>query len=797
MNRLEPLNANQTYAACDPTEFAFDTTAEVADSELPCGQDRALRALAFGTGIVNHGFNLIVVADPGTDQRDLVRRFLGTEASTAAVPDDWCYAFNFDDARQPRTIRLPAGLGRRLRSDLESLISELGTAIPAAFDSEDYQGRLHELQDHMAQQQHAGIRAVHEEALEHDIALLSTPAGFTFAPLENGEVLDPERYQKLPKEERARIEATIEDLQRKLQQTLQHAPRMRKTLLARIRELDEETLAQALDGIIDEVEGRWKEQAAVCTHLEAIRKDLVGHAEVLRNQQDRGPLEPLLSRYQINLLVDNGDTSGAPVILEDLPSHQHLVGLTEHYVQQGTLHTDFSLIRSGALHRANGGYLILDLRQVLGQPMAWPTLKRVLMSGEIRVESIEHQYGLASTVSLQPQPIPLQVKVVLLGERRLHALLTRLDPDVQELFKVEVDLENALPRTEDNRQRYARMLATLSRRHNLPPLSRSGVARMIEQSSRMAEDQTRLTARDREVVDLLVEAGHWANRAGDERIEPAHVDQALAERRERVGRIQRQSLELIQRGVLLIATEGSRIGQVNGLSVLQLSRYAFGRPGRITATATPGRGDVVDIEREVELGGPIHSKGVMILSRYISSRYGGDAPLSLSASLAFEQSYGGIDGDSASVAETCALLSALARVPLRQALAITGSINQFGDVQAIGGINEKVEGFFDVCEQVGGIDGRGVILPVSNMEHLMLRADVRTAVAEQRFHLYAVSHVDEALALLTDAPVGEADASGQFPADTVNRRVVDRLAEFARQRRLRESADHDSNGPSP
>ncbi|MCW9011187.1 Lon protease family protein, partial [Marinobacter sp.] len=453
-----------------------------------------------------------------------------------------------------------------------------------------------------------------------------------------------------------------------------------------------------------------------------------------------------------------------------------------------------TLIRAGALHRANGGYLILDARRVLSQPMAWESLKRILFSGEIRIESLERLYGLATTVSQQPEPIPLSVKVVLLGDRMLYYLLSHYDPDFLDLFKVEADFEDDMERDEASYLLYARMIATMARSAGVRALNREAVARLIEHASRLASDQNKLTAHDRVLKDLLTEADHWAGVADSPHVRASHVQQAIDEREYRASRVRERSLEQIRRGVVMIATQGEQVGQVNGLSVLQLGATRFGQPTRITATARPGKGQVVDIEREAKLGGPIHSKAVMILSRFLANRYAPMNELSLSASLAFEQSYGGVEGDSASVAETCVLLSAIAGIPLKQSLAVTGSMNQHGEVQAVGGVNEKIEGFFNVCGQDGGVNSQGALLPASNVEHLMLNESVREAVQDGRFSIYPVTHIDQAIELLTGLEPGQPDADGVFPKGSFNRRVADRLAAFAEVGKSKDKDTGQDNG---
>ncbi|WP_253451394.1 Lon protease family protein [Halomonas sp. Y3] len=776
---VEALAVSEVYRGCPEEAFSFEVTSELPSLDLLSGHERAREALAFGTAIRSDGFNLFVLGQPGHGMHSLVGRFLEERSRGEAPPPDWGYLYNFDDPSVPLFLQLPPGMGRQLRRDIEALVDELRGAIPAVFESEEYQNRLQELKQAMGERQRDAIEAVRREAREQGVLLLSTPNGFTFAPAgEDDKMMSPEDYETLPKEERDRIEHTVEILQRKLTQAIRRMPKLAKELREQIVALNEEVMQSAIGAPLAELEERYAGEEGIQAHLASIREAILAHVDAFLSDEPEIPPEAVFSRFHLNLIVDNADTQGAPVIYQDLPGHQHLVGRIEHHVHNGTLLTDYSLIRAGALHRANGGYLVLDVRAVLTQPGAWETLKRILRAGEIRTESLEQAYGLISTVTLEPQPIPLDVKIVLLGERLLYYLLCEHDPEFLELFKVQVDLEDELPRSEANLALYARMVATLARESALRPLDRSGVAATIERASRLADDQQRLTARHRDLNDLLQEADHWASLEEATVITRAHVEKAVAQQLHRAGRLRERSHEQITRGTVMIATEGSTVGQVNGLSVLALGDFAFGQPARITATARPGSGQVVDIEREARLGGRLHTKAVMILSRFLASRYAPDVPLSLSASLAFEQSYGGIEGDSASVAEVCALVSAIARVPLAQGFAVTGSINQHGEVQAVGGVNEKIEGFFDVCRARGELSGQAAILPAANVEHLMLKAEVREAMAAGTFRVFAVRHVDEALALLAGEAPGEPDADGRFPAESINGRVQARLAAF-------------------
>ena len=616
-------------------------------------------------------------------------------------------------------------------------------------------------------------------ASDDGVVLLRTPHGFVFAPVSGEEAMSHEEFDKLPEEERARIGKLIEDHSERLKQLMLQLPRWRRDTQTQIKDASREFLSLAVGHLIDELRDNYSDLPEVLAFLDDVTNDVIEEGEQLREQPKSdgeasgsvisGSLSTL--RYQVNLLVDNAGVSVAPVVYEDNPIYPNLVGRVDHVAQMGTLLTNFTLIKPGALHRANGGYIVLDALKLLMQPYAWEGLKRSLQANQVRIESLGQAWGLVSTISLEPEPMPLKVKVVLIGERRIYYLLKALDPDFAELFKIPADFENELPRDEDTSRLYAEYLATLIRGAGLRPFHREAVARIVEHASRLCEDAERLTAKRRQMMDLLQEADHWAGKAGRNTVQRGDVETALAARIRRVDRIRCKYQEEILRDTLLISVTDSRVGQVNGLAVLSLDDFMFAHPVRITATARVGEGDVIDVEREAELGGPIHSKGVMILSSFIGARYSRTVPLSLAASLVFEQSYGPVEGDSASMAELCALLSVLADAPIRQSLAITGSVNQFGDMQAIGAVNEKIEGFFDICQARGLTGEQGVLIPASNVKHLMLRQEVVSACAAGKFFVYAAHNVDEAIELLTGIPV-----------ETINTKVPAQLAELSAAR---------------
>jgi lon-related putative ATP-dependent protease len=802
MAHVKPLEPAALHQRCDPTQFPFETTAEVEDLMDVLGQTRAVEAVRFGIGIRREGYNLFALGPEGTGKYSLVRQFLERKATEQSPPADWCYIHNFADAHKPHALRLPPGGGVKLRREMEQLVEELRTAIPAAFESEHYRTRRQEIEEEFRERQEKGLGEVQRQAQERGIALIRTPMGLAFAPLRGSEVVSPEEFQRLPPQEQERVQADVAMLQERLQKSLSQMPQWERERRDKVKELSREVTMFAIGHLIEELRRAYADGSDVVNYLYAVEQDVIDNVDEFRTPPEAVPAPPpapveglparpptrldggpaFFRRYQVNVLVDHSQVNGAPVIYEDHPIVQNLVGRIEYTAQMGALVTDFNLIKAGALHRANGGYLILEARKVLLQPFAWEELKRALRSQEIRLEALGQMLSLISTVSVEPEPIPLDVKVVLLGERLLYYMLYELDPDFGELFKVAADFEEQIDRTVDNHLLYARMIGTLARKEGLQPFDRGAVARVIEQSARIAGDAEKLSTHWRSIADLLREADYWAGEVGHQVVGVADVQRAIDAQIHRADRVRERVQEEIRRGTLLIETQGAKVGQVNGLSVVMLGQFAFGRPSRITARVRLGRGEVVDIEREVALGGPIHSKGVLILSGYLGARYARDRPLSLAASLVFEQSYSGVEGDSASSAELYALLSALADLPIRQSLAVTGSVNQHGQVQAIGGVNEKIEGFFDVCRAQGLRGEQGVLIPASNVKHLMLRHDVVDAVAAGQFHVFPVETVDQGIERLTGIPAGERDDQGEFPSGSVNQRVEASLVALAERR---------------
>jgi len=790
--RLPP---DRLFAPCPEGHLKFETTAELPDLAEEFAHPRAVEALRFGLDIHRSGYNLFVLGEPGSGRHVLVRRALEGEdfrqRNNGEGIFDWCYVHNFQEATRPRLLRLPLGRGNKLREDMQAFVAKLAPALTTAFESDDYRRRLNALETEHKKREDESLRALGRESMAQGVALLSTEDGFTFVPAKNAdETMSEEEYDALPKSRQDELDTIIEQFEPRLQDLVGQFPRWQRELQEKVKTLSREALNQAVGQEIEELKPAYADLPEVIAYLDAVLHDVVETGDNLReSQKGEGEMENLLfsgsislQRYLVNLVVDNSATDGRPVVRESLPTFQNLLGRVEHTAHMGMWVSNFTLIRAGALHRANGGALVLDAAKLLTQPYAWEGLKRALQSSRLRLESPEDLFGLQSTQQLEPEAMPLDVKVVLVGDRSTYYLLSEMDPEFGALFKVAADLENDVARGEENAELYARLMATLARRNNLRPLTRGAVARTIEHAARLAEDARKLTTRTRVMADLLREADWFADKAGAVHIERSHLEQALTAQVRRGNRVQERQQEAILNDELLVSTEGREVGQVNGLAAIEMGQLTFAHPMRITAAVRMGDGDVVDIERETELGGPLHSKGMMILSGYLAARYGRLAPLSVSASLVFEQSYGEVDGDSASMGELCALLSAIGLLPLRQSLAMTGSVNQRGQVQPIGAVNEKIEGFFDICQARGLTGDQGVIIPVANAAHLMLRTEVVEAVAAGRFHVFAVRHVDEAMELLTGLPAGAPNAQGEVPDGSVNAMVAGQLLQLSEQR---------------
>ncbi|HXW53191.1 MAG TPA: AAA family ATPase [Myxococcota bacterium] len=785
--KIKPLATGSLRSVFDPQQFTFKTTDELPDAKEVVGQVRALTAANFGINIDRDGWNIFALGPAGIGKRSIVSDLLEKAAAKKALAKDICYIHNFKHPRQPLVLTLTPGLGSKLAFDMQQLIEILRISIPAIFESKDYAARIKEIQDEALKAQEEALKKLEKLASSHHLTILSTPQGFIIAATkDNGDIISDKEFDALSEDERKSKEALMHDLHEHLQEYLEKIPQWQKQQREKVKEAFKYFTMLQVGTAIDELKKKYKEQPEIASYLSEVQQAILDNPNDFRRRPE-GVTEAFgfaaddsaLNRYRVNVLVDHSASSGAPIVFEDNPTFSNLVGRIDQMSRFGALVTDFTLIRAGALHKANGGYLLLDAVKLLTQPYAWEGLKRALRAKELRVENIYQVMGILGSPSLEPQSVSLDVKVVLFGDPYVYYLLCGADPDFLQLFKVAADFDEYIERNPKNGHLFASLLKNLIKRDNLLPLSKEAVSAVIDHASRMIGDSRKISTHVRQLSDLLHEADYYARVANKKVADSRDVEEAIASKRIRASRIKEEHYQSIERGEILIDTDGAAMGQINGLSYLKLGNFAFGVPTRITARVSAGKGELIDIERVVKLGGPLHSKGVLILAGYLRGQFSALAPWSLSASLVFEQSYGGVEGDSASAAEACALLSALAEVPIKQSIAITGSLNQHGHIQAIGGVNEKIEGFFDLCQERGFSGEQGVIIPSANIERLMLRQDVVLASKRGQFNIYAVSTLDEALALLTGLPAGARDSEGNFPKDSVYGKAEAALQRFA------------------
>jgi len=782
------LTPEQLRRICDPASLEFETTDELPYVEEIIGQPRGTRALAFGLEMDGPGFNVYVLGPAGTGRATAIERFVQRRAQQGQTPFDWCYVYHFAEPHRPRAIELPPGQGRVFRQEMAELVEHLRVEIPRAFEGEVYEKARREVQQAKEQEQSTIFARLEAHAREQGFALMQTPAGLNIAPLVEGQVILPEQFAQLPQETQQAVEDRGRQLQHAIGEAMRQIQQVEKQARQEVQQLDRKIVSNIVSPAIRELSARYLESVEMCDYLAAVEADIVAHVSDFKSRPQETPVEamglsapprePSFMRYQVNLVVDNSQTAGAPVVVENNPSYHNLMGRVEHESRLGSMYTDFTMIKTGALHRANGGYLILRAEDVLGKPLAWEALKRAIKTGEIRLEELPQQYQLIATSTLEPEPIPLQVKVVLVGSPLLYYRLHSADEDFAKWFKVKADFDIDMDWTPETQQQYTLFVRARCREEGLLPFDPTGVAQIVEHGARLAADQQRLTTRFGLVADLVREASYWAGRQGRQVVTAADVRRAVEEQSYRANMIEERGRALIQQGTILVDTAGERVGQVNGLAVLVVGDYAFGRPSRVTARTYAGKGNVTAIEREVNLSGRIHNKGVLTLTSFLNAKFAREKPLSLSASITFEQTYEQVEGDSASSTELYALLSSLSGYAIRQGIAVTGSVNQHGEVQPIGGATPKIEGFFDVCRERGLSGEQGVMIPVQNVRHLMLRPDVVEAVREGKFHLYAVRTIDQGITILTGREAGESDEGGHYPEGTVYHAVVERLEEM-------------------
>jgi len=790
---IKSLTAAQLRPRCTAESLPFSDTTELEDLTDILGQDRAFKAIDFGINVNHRGFNLYVMGSSGLGKHGLIRKYLSRVAAEKEPPSDWCYVHNFDQDYKPKALKLPAGQGRAFKKDMKNLIEDLGKAINAAFETTEYQEQIQVIEKSFQKKQASLLDKHAEQARQQEINLSNTPSGFMLTPIVDGRNITEDEYEALSEEIKDEIEDKIASFQDELEYLAPEMSRQRREHNIKIKKLNRKVALFASSNLIKDTKRKFKSLPEVVNYLKGLQEDVLHHLEEFTETEEEAPDSESaqqqtnkgesLQRYQVNLIVECGKQKNAPVVYLDNPTYQNLVGRIEYENRSNNPGNNFTLIKPGALLEANGGYLVLDAHKILSTPHAWDALKRSMYAKKAKIENLEQAVGGDNSVTLEPEPIPLKLKVILLGDRSTYYLLHEIDPDFPELFKVEADFEEEIFRDDDATIKYARLIASRARKFELKELDAAAVARIIEFSSRLANDSGRLSTRLRTIDDLLIESNYHALQADNNLISDINIQQAIDAQIERTCRIQGLIQSDIQRGTLMIRTDGEVIGEINGLSVFEIGKFGFGQPSRISASVHLGDGKIINIEREVDLSGSIHDKGVLILSALLASRYTRDTPLSFSASITFEQSYGLIDGDSASVAELCVLISALIDLPIQQGLAITGSLNQQGFVQAIGGVNEKLEGFFDICQQRGLTGRQGCIIPAVNVKNLSLRKDVIDAIEQGQFHIYPVEHYLQALELLLGMPAGEKLVDGSYDKDSINDRVVKRLCEYAKHRK--------------
>ena len=802
----EKLNIEELRMTCKPEEITFKSTAEVPPLEGLIGQERAVQATEFGLRIKRPGYNIFMTGLTGTGKSSYAQSIIKKLSAGEPVPDDWVYVHNFEHPGEPLAMNLRAGTGAVFCHHIEEMLEDLKQTIPKAFDGEDYERQkavyVKEFQDARS----VLLEELNKAALDKGFTLKRTGSGFVTIPLHNGEQINEDNYANLDQSEKDVLEKKSSEVQLKAMEIMRRVQKVEKELKEQLKDLDQRIGLAAIGHLFNELIEEYDQYPAVQKYLQSFQKDVLSNlADFKGDEEDqqnpmvwlrRQSQEQADMRYTVNLLVDNRETEGAPMVYETNPSYYNLLGRVEYENRFGMVITDFSMIKAGALHRANGGYLILQARDVLSALQSWDVLKRVLRTREIRIENIGEHFGLVAMATLRPQPIPLNFKVVMIGNPYLYQILYHYDEDFRKLFKIKADFDIEMERKEDNINKMAGFISYHCKRQQLRPFDRSAVAEIVEHSARLAESQDKLSTRFTEIVDLLFEADTWAELNGVKVVGKKQVEKALDEMVYRSNKYEQKIIESINKGEILLDLDGKKVGQINALSIIDQGDYQFGRPSRVTASTYLGRKGIINIERESDLSGRIHNKGVLILSGYLGQRYGSLVPLNLTASLCFEQSYGGIDGDSASAAELLCLLSSLADVPLRQDLAVTGSINQKGEIQPIGGVNSKIEGFYLTCKTRGLTGKQGVIIPEKNRKALMLKKEVIEAVKKGKFNVYAIKTVDEGLELLTGMKAGELLEDGKFKAGSFNEKIRTKLEKFNEALR-NEKEENDSQLPEP
>lgn len=789
MTAHKPLPVDELSRKCPHETFTFNTTADLPLLTEIIGQERALKSIEFGLGITNNNYNIFLLGDTGTGKDTTVKGIVEAKAINEGVPDDWCYVFNFADPDCPKAINLPPGKGEVFAAEMEGLVGALRRDIPKVFESKDYEKHRDEILDGQQERTRLIFNRLEQKTAEKGLYLKKSASGLSVLPGKGGKAMSTEEFDALPKDKRDEITESLRIMQDKLSDAIRDARAIDKETKERINALDREVVQYVVNPLMNELFETFKEFPCVMEYLERVKDDILNNIDDFRPREE-APLvlgafklptkEPAFERYRVNIIVNNKDTKGAPVVFETNPTYYNLFGRLEYRVQFGVASTDFTMIKSGSIHKANGGYLIVNALDVLRNIFVYDSIKRMIKNGEVRMEDVWEQYRLISSATLKPEAIPVKIKLILIGEPFIYYLLYNLDKEYRKLFKVKADFDTVMPRDEANIYKYASYIATHCKEEELIPFDRSGVGRVVEYGARLAGHKDKLTTRFNEIKNLIVEASYWAGIDGSQTVSARHIDRADAEKVYRHSKFEDKLRDYIIDDTIMVDTEGRVVGQINGIAVLDPGDYAFGKPSRITARTYMGDAGIVNIEREVKMSGKIHNKALMIFTSFLGERFAREFPITLSASICFEQLYDEIEGDSATCAEVYALMSSIADLPIDQGFAVTGSMNQLGEVQPIGGVNEKIEGFFDVCKAKGLTGAQGVIIPRRNVRNLMLRAEVIEAVEQGRFAIYPIDNIDEGLEILTGMTAGGRDAVGNYPEGTINSLVEKRLLALAK-----------------
>lgn len=798
MSDYQPLSPEQLKNSCDPNMFPFETTEEVQPLKGTVGQERAVSSVDFGLKIQTNGFNLFVAGQPGTGRTSSITDSVAEMAASGATPSDWVYVYNFEDPLCPKKLKMSPGRAEDFSNDMASVMRTARNELPRAFETENYEDRKANTMQDIQKKRDAIFSSLQQQASSLGFSIEMSPIGIMTVPMMDGHPLNREDFDKLNEDEKKRIQENSGQLEQLVNQSLAKIRQLEKEAQDKLKDLDKEVALFAVGHLFEELRNKYQacsqeqECQEILNYLESVQNDIVENVEDFRQTDKRQtPVqipaalaemsEASFDKYTVNVFVNNIDTEGAPVIIENNPTYYNLFGKVEYKAKFGFMTTDHNLIRAGAMQKANGGFLILQALDVLRNPFSWEALKRTLRAREAKIENIAEQYGLIPTASLKPEPIPLNVKVILIGSPQIYYLMYALDEDFRKLFKVRADFDIEMARNEQHIEGYAEFISKRCRDKGLKHFHKSAVAKVVEFGSRLIESKDRISTKFIEIADIVSESSFWSEQVGNKYVMAEDVEHALEQKEYRSRMIEDKIQRLIEEGTIMIDTDGSVIGQANGLSIYSIGDYMFGRPSKITCRTAIGRGGIIDIQRETEMGGPIHSKGIMILNGYLTGMYAQDKPLVLSATIAFEQLYEEVEGDSASSTELYTLISSLAGLPIKQGIAITGSVNQRGEIQPIGGVNRKIEGFFEVCKAQGFNGHQGVMIPHQNVRHLMLKEEVIQTVRDGKFNIWPVKTIDEGIELLTGVAAGEKQEDGTYPEGTVHYLVNQRLDEMAQK----------------